>query len=103
MSLSTLEAEYVPISDCVKDSLFLRELLGFVRPSNADEKVFLFDDNEGAVRLANNPFGSLRSKHIDAGYHFIRNEVKEGSVGMKHVTTGCLGGHSHESVAFGFI
>lgn len=87
VSLSTSEAEYVSMSDCLKDVLFLRRLLGFMRPSSADQKVIMYEDNEGAIRLANNPLSSLRSKHIDVRYHFIRNEVSEGRVEVKHIRT----------------
>lgn len=85
MSFSTSDEEYVSTSDYLKGVLFLPGRLGFMRPSSADQKVILFEDNEGAVYLANNPLRSLRSKHIDVRYYLVRNEVKEACVDVKHV------------------
>ena len=58
-----------------------------MRPSSAEQKVILFEDNQGVVHLANTPLSALRSKHIDVRYHFIRNEVKEGRIEVRHVGT----------------
>ena len=85
VSLSTSEAEYVALSEGLKEILFLRAVLAFMKPGNEEQKVIVYEDNVGAVRLANNPLSSVRSKHIDIRYHFIRNEVKEGRVIVKHV------------------
>lgn len=49
--------------------------------------MILVEDNEGEVRLANNPLSPLRSNSIEVRYHSIRNEVKEGSIYVKHVRT----------------
>ena len=38
----------------------------------------LFYDNRGAGYLASDEINNHRSKHIDIGYHFIRNWVKAG-------------------------
>ena len=85
--LSTSEAEYVSMSECVKDVLFLRGLLGFMRPSSAEQNAILFEDNQWAVHLGNNPLSSLRSRHIDVRYYFNRNQVKEGRIEVRHVRT----------------
>jgi hypothetical protein len=37
----------------------------------------VYEDNEGAVKLANNPMASNRTKHIDIKYHYIRELVDE--------------------------
>jgi len=85
VSLSTSEAEYVALAEGLKEILFLRALLAFMKPGDKEQKAVIYEDNVGAVRLANNPLSSARSKHIDIRYHFIRNEVKEGRVIVKHV------------------
>jgi hypothetical protein len=35
----------------------------------------VYEDNEGAVKLANNPMASNRTKHIDIKHHYIRELV----------------------------
>ena len=85
VSLSSSEAEYIAMAEATKDALFLRQLLGFMWPECREQKVIMYEDNEGALRLASNPLSSNRTKHIDVRYHFIRDEVKRGSIMVLHV------------------
>ena len=76
--LSTTEAEYVAISEVVKEIKFIYQLL-----VSMDVKVPLpikvRVDNIGAIWLANNSGVSERTKHVDTRGHFVRaymiNEV----------------------------
>ena len=63
------EAEYLAMGDCVKEALFVNEMLQFLRPSRKARKIYVLEDNEGAIALADNPLGSTRSKHIDVRHH----------------------------------
>ena len=47
----------------------------------------LFEDNMGAVTLANVPKMTPRSKHIAIPYHFFREHIKKKEVEVKHVST----------------
>lgn len=85
VSLPTSEAEYVAMSEFLKEIVFLRGLLAFMRPGSKVQKVVMNEDNQGAVRLANGLWSSARSKYVDVRYHFIRNEDKKGRVVVKHV------------------
>ena len=44
-------------------------------------------DNKLAIELAKNPMNHERSKHINVRFHFIRDDVKEGSVELLHVAS----------------
>ena len=76
--LSTTEAEYVAISEVVKEIKFMYQLL-----ESMDVKVPLpikvRVDNIGAIWLLNNSGVSERTKHVDTRAHFVRtymiNEV----------------------------
>ena len=46
------------MAECVKETLFLRQVLEFVRPDLSSKATVVYQDNEGAVQLANNPLGS---------------------------------------------
>lgn len=46
-----------------------------------------YENNEGAMRLANDPSGLVRSKHIDVRHNFSRNEVGEGRVIVLRIET----------------
>ena len=44
-------------------------------------------DNQGAMKLAQNPVFHERSKHIDIRYHFIRDEISSGHIKLVYVPT----------------
>ena len=84
VATSSTEAEYVSISDTIKESEFVRGILRFLEP-HQDIRIVLHEDNQGAIRLATNPLSSARSRHIAVRYHYIRHLVKTGSVTVKPV------------------
>jgi hypothetical protein len=50
-------------------------------------KVQLLCDNEGAIRLADNPVEHSRTKHIDIQCHFLRDHQQRGDINVCHVST----------------
>ena len=72
VTLSTTEAEYVPMVDEVKETLYVRGVLFFLMPNLGSPSIAVFEDFKGAIDLAKNPLSSLNSKHIDLRYHFLR-------------------------------
>ena len=69
----TSEAEYVALSEVVKDVLFLRQVQEFMETSMRVGAVNVFEDNEGAIKLATNKHASRRTKHIDVKHHLVRD------------------------------
>lgn len=62
--LSSTEAEYMVVSDAVKEAVYLQRFIsdfGFELPS----KMTIFNDNNGARKLAENSVFHARTKHID--------------------------------------
>ena len=49
--------------------------------------VLIFEDNEGAIFLAKNQQVSIRTKHIDVWYHFIRDLIQDGYLNLQYVST----------------
>jgi hypothetical protein len=85
-ALSSTEAEYIALSECLREVLYLRKLmteLGF--PPSGPTKIYC--DNEAAIAIANNPVHHQRSKHIDIRYHRIRNHISNGDVEVLPVDT----------------
>jgi hypothetical protein len=47
----------------------------------------VFEDNAGAIEIANVPKMRPRTKHLNIKYHHFREEVKQGSKSVYHVGT----------------
>ena len=75
MTLSTTESEYIALTEVTREVIFLRQILDFIEPSREARAVTIFEDNDGAIKLAENPICKNRTKHIDARYHFVRETV----------------------------
>ena len=45
----------------------------------------VFEDNQGAVQLAQNPITNSNSKHIDVRHHFLRELVGRKEISIIHV------------------
>lgn len=83
VALSTMESEYVSLSTAARDVLALRNLLKemgsrlkVVPDFKITAKSTIFEDNEGALTLANAPRLTPRSKHYATKYHFFRDHCK---------------------------
>ncbi|GJS37753.1 hypothetical protein Tco_0536135 [Tanacetum coccineum] len=77
-AISTTEAEYIAMSGCCAQILWMRSQLtdyGFVF-----NKIPLYCDNHSAIALCYNNVQHSRSKHIDIRHHFIREQVEKGVV-----------------------
>lgn len=85
VTLSTTEAEYVAMSDVMKEVLFLRNVWRFMMPRAGMPCVPLFEDNAGAIQIANNPVSNSNSKHIDVRHHFLRELVERKEMELVHV------------------
>ncbi|GJV83156.1 hypothetical protein Tco_1523054 [Tanacetum coccineum] len=85
MSISSTEAEYIAMSGCCAQILWMRSQLsdyGF-----AYNHIPLYCDNKSAIALCCNNVQHSRSKHIDIRHHFIREQVEKGVVELYFVRT----------------
>ena len=79
IALSSCESEYVALSACGTQVVWMRRLLeelGFPQQHTTP----ILSDNEAAKRLIENPVQHDRTKHIDNRYHWIRKEQEDGSL-----------------------
>ncbi|GJR61385.1 retrovirus-related pol polyprotein from transposon TNT 1-94 [Tanacetum coccineum] len=84
-AISTTEAEYIAMSGCCAQILWMRSQLkdyGFIF-----NKIPLYCDNKSAIALSCNNVQHSRSKHIDIRHHFIREQVENGVVELYFVET----------------
>ena len=87
VSLSTSEAEYIAAGYGVKEALFVRAVLSFIAPETCGASVKIPEDNQGTKVLIENPLSSTRSKHIDVGFHFIRELFKARKISVEYVAS----------------
>ena len=83
-TLSTSEAEYVAHGDAVNVLLFLRQVWHFMSPGKGMPCFSIFEDNQGAGQLSQNPVSNSNSKHIDVRHHVLRELVRQGDVSVSH-------------------
>jgi hypothetical protein len=82
IALSTTEAEYIALSQSMRDLLPMRELLieiskviQFDATKPAVTHSTIFEDNNGAIALAQAPRITPRTKHIAVKYHHFRSKI----------------------------
>ena len=68
-----------------KGVLFLRQVWRFMLPSKVMPCLPVFEDNQGAVQLAQNPVTNSNSKHINARHHFLRELVCQRDIKLVQV------------------
>jgi hypothetical protein len=86
IALSSTEAEYVALTATAREALWLRSVLTELgqRPPSATT---IYEDNESAMKLVNNPVQHVRSKHIDICHHAIRQFSKDGKIKVERKPT----------------
>jgi hypothetical protein len=74
IALSTTEAEYMALAEGVKEILWLKQLLVEldILPIGSCR---VFEDNQAAINLAENPVLHQKTKHIEIRFHFLRSHV----------------------------
>ena len=85
VALSTAEAEYVSLTTMIQEAIWIRRLLQCI--GEKDNTVTVFEDNQGAIKMAQNPVMHSRTKHIDIRYHFIRETIVDGTVTLRYCPT----------------
>ncbi|GJY77456.1 retrovirus-related pol polyprotein from transposon TNT 1-94 [Tanacetum coccineum] len=83
--ISSIEAEYIALSGCCAQILWMRSQLtdyGF-----HINKILVYYDNKSAIALSCNDVQHSRAKHIDVHYHFIKDHVENGIVDLYFVRT----------------
>jgi hypothetical protein len=84
VALSTMEAEYMALSDAIHKLLscmyYLTELgISLIQPT------IVFTDNQAAIALADGEGDYQRAKHIDISYHFIQDHLQCSTVEINYM------------------
>jgi hypothetical protein len=94
IALSTTEAKYIALSQAMREVLPIIWLMKEAREQgipvlNATPRIHckVFEDNAGAIEIANVPKMRPRTKHLNIKYHHFREEVKKGTISIYHTRT----------------
>ena len=82
---SSTEAEYVTCSDASRQAGYHINVMGELGLYEASGGLQIFTDSKGAEALVGNPVQRLRTKHIGAPYHYVRELVQEKVVDFQRV------------------
>ena len=82
--LSTTEAEYMALSEVVKELKFIIQLLQTMN-IEIELPITVHVDNVGAIWLSNNKTTSDRTKHIDIRTSFVKEYQEDGKIIIKFV------------------
>lgn len=85
VSLSTMEAEYIAMSEGSRETFFLMQLLQEINRKPSSIKIIC--DNKAAICTVKNPSDHSRIKHIDIKYHYIRNLYEQKILTIEHISS----------------
>ena len=86
VALSSCEVEYIAASMTTCQAQWINMLLMKLQLVK-DEKTELRIDSKSAIDLAKYPVAHGRSKHIETKFHFLRDQVNNGKLEIKHCKT----------------
>jgi hypothetical protein len=89
VALSTMEAEYMALTEATKELKWIRNFLAELGCNNGkpDVPTDLYSDNQSAIALAKNPVSHARAKHIDIRHHFVRDAIQDQIIWVQYIPT----------------
>jgi hypothetical protein len=85
VATSSTEAEYIALSEVTKEVLWISRLGKYLDLPH--DKIEIFEDNQGAIKLAKSTITHKRSKHVDIRFHFVREHVAEETIILTWIST----------------
>jgi hypothetical protein len=83
--LSTIEAEYIAITEAAKELLWIKKFLQEL--GLQQERYLLYCNSQSAIHLSKNSTFHSRSKHINVRYHWIRDALDEKLLHIEKIHT----------------
>ena len=86
VALSTVEAEYVAMSRCAQQMVWMHSWLDEVEIEHSLPGI-IKGDNRGALALTKNTKDHGKVKHIDIRHHYIRELLQSGAISVEQVSS----------------
>ena len=87
VALSTTEAEYMSLSSCVQEAMWLKQLQEVFWPLLKNEAMIIYSDNQSSIKLSGSDAYHPRTKHIDVRHHFVRDKIVQGIIHVLYIQT----------------
>jgi hypothetical protein len=84
VTLSSTEAEYVAMSETVKEFKFIYYLFCDIG-IEVKLPIFVKTDNVGAMFMAQNSSSGVRTRHVDTRYHFVQENLDDGIIEIEFI------------------
>ena len=85
VAMSSAEAEYIAITEVLKDILWFRNL--FMELFNKVYCIPIYSDSTAAIASAKRDGNERKLKHIDLRYHFIKEHLHNGVTTLNWIST----------------
>lgn len=86
VALSSTEAEYLGMTEIVKEIMWLLQVLEKT-DVEVELPLIIYADNQSAIALGKHPVQHARTKHIDIRHHFIREKENAGLIKFVYIST----------------
>ncbi|KXJ62360.1 hypothetical protein RP20_CCG010799 [Aedes albopictus] len=86
VSLSSMEAEYIALSETCQELLWLRRLMADLG-EDVSKATTVFEDNQSCLSFVKAERTSKRSKHIDTRQHFVKDMTERGEAALVYCPT----------------
>jgi hypothetical protein len=86
VTLSTMESEYIALSDSIKKSLWIQSIIQEIQNKNT-AIILIRSDNQAAIKVAQGESNHIFSKHIDIRYHFVKDLTKAKKIDIKWINS----------------
>ena len=85
--MSSTEAEFIAASEAGKNSLYIRSIL---QDMNLEQEhaTIVYEDNQGAIAMANSGRPTKRTKHIDTRHFALQTWTEQDLLQLKRIPTG---------------
>ena len=86
VALSLEKVEHMAANMAACEGMWLRKLFSWLFECELDA-IAVHCENQSGIRLSKNLVFHDRSKHIDIGYHFLRDCVQRGTIRLEYIQT----------------
>ena len=86
VAISSTEAEYVALAECVRDVIWLRSFLHELGYTQLHPTP-IYQDNKSCIAIAENTGNTERTKHIDIRHHFLKDFIASNDIKLYYLPT----------------